>query len=147
MCRASLQIRLADGEDSSSGRVEVRHKGVWGTVCDDHFEQNDAKVICKMLGYDSVSNVARVYNGTTDYRGSGPVWIRFLAGESCDGTEDSIEDCKTSDLWEHDHHCSHAEDVAVTCNIGYDDEEDEGTSPVNTTYWRVQSTAFHIAHS
>ncbi len=137
-CSAPLQIRLADGEDPRSGRVEVRHKGVWGTVCDDHFGREEARVVCRMLGYGSATSVARVYNGTTDYRGSGPVWIRFTAGDRCSGSEDSLEDCVSSDLWQHDHYCSHAEDVAVTCALGYDDEEDESeSSSVNQTLWRV----------
>ena len=39
-----MQVRLSDGESDNSGRVEVRHKGVWGTVCDDHFGQDEAQV-------------------------------------------------------------------------------------------------------
>jgi hypothetical protein len=54
---------------STPGRVEVRHKSVWGTICDDHFSTNEAAVVCRMLGFDAAD--ARVYNGTQDYRGSG----------------------------------------------------------------------------
>lgn len=44
-----LGIRLVGG-DSNSGRVEVLYEGRWGTVCDDFFDKNAAKVVCRMLG-------------------------------------------------------------------------------------------------
>lgn len=100
-CGQDFQIRLADGDLISNdvqtiGRVEVRHKGVWGTVCDDYFGQHEADVVCKMLGFDvDGGDVASVYNGTMDFRASGgPVWIRFTAEESCDGIETTITECK-----------------------------------------------------
>ena len=46
----------------------------------------------RMLGLDD-SN-AKVYNGTQDYRGSGPVWIRLTQDDVCSGFESSIEECK-----------------------------------------------------
>ena len=33
------------------GRVEINHNGVWGTVCDDDFSQEDAQIVCNQFGY------------------------------------------------------------------------------------------------
>ena len=43
-------IRLVNGPTYYSGRVEVYHNGVWGTVCDDDVNEKTVKVICIMLG-------------------------------------------------------------------------------------------------
>lgn len=46
-----MSVRLADGPVEWEGRVEVLHDGVYGTVCDDNFDNNDSQVICRMLGF------------------------------------------------------------------------------------------------
>ena len=67
---------MTDGPNPKSGRVEVKHNGVWGTICDDNFGENESQVICRMLGFSS--NVGRIYNGSiSDYQGNGPIWIRY----------------------------------------------------------------------
>ena len=43
-------VRLADGYGNSSGRVEFCHGGEWGTVCDDGWSGDEARVVCRQLG-------------------------------------------------------------------------------------------------
>ena len=42
-------VRLAGSGLSYEGRLEVSYNGVWGTVCDDDFDDVDATVACKSL--------------------------------------------------------------------------------------------------
>ena len=49
------QVRLVSGLSQLDGRVEVCLGGVWGTVCDENWDFNDATVVCRELGLPSQS--------------------------------------------------------------------------------------------
>ncbi len=50
-----LPVRLVSGSTSgdriTAGRVEILYNEEWGTLCDDHFDDRDARVICRSLGF------------------------------------------------------------------------------------------------
>jgi len=44
-------VRLIGGSSSREGRLEVYYRGVWGTVCEDYFNNAAASVVCRSLGF------------------------------------------------------------------------------------------------
>ena len=51
-CTNNGQIRLINGSNNASGRVEVCLGDSWGTVCDDGWDSNEATIVCRELGYN-----------------------------------------------------------------------------------------------
>ena len=102
-------IRLVGGVDEWEGRVEVYHNGIWGTVCDNHWDINDATVACRQLnrGYNGAASVKR---GAYFGRGSGRIWMDNV---QCIGTESSLVDCPFRGWGSHQ--CNHDQDAGVKC--------------------------------
>ncbi|KAJ1472608.1 SRCR-like domain-containing protein, partial [Baffinella frigidus] len=90
-------------------KLEVLHVGHWGSVCDDGFGGENARVVCQSLGYSGHRAAAlRQLTG-----GNGRIWLDDV---KCKGNEDSITLCKHNGWGAHD--CTHQKDVGVCCQRG-----------------------------
>ncbi|XP_062891227.1 deleted in malignant brain tumors 1 protein-like isoform X4 [Mobula hypostoma] len=107
ICSKEPNIRLVGGSDRCSGRVEVWHSAQWGTVCDDGWDTDDAKVICSQLGCPPA---AAAIQGAHFGQGSGNIWMDDVA---CNGNESALEECSFGGWGSHN--CNHGEDAGVNC--------------------------------
>ncbi|XP_038632483.1 deleted in malignant brain tumors 1 protein-like [Scyliorhinus canicula] len=78
ICSAPRNARLEGGKSRCSGRLEIPSAGNWETVCDRHWDLNNANVVCAQLGCGVAVPVTReVQFG----EGTGPIrWNRFEYG-------------------------------------------------------------------
>ena len=113
-------VRLVGSPNPRQGRLEVYHSGIWGTVCNDRFDDADARVVCYMLGYGRIGQ----YMSNNYGAGGGTIW---LVNVECSGTEARIEDCPHNGWGVHN--CAHYHDVAVSCTRTMNMRLVGGTSP------------------
>ena len=53
--------QVTEGQMENEGRVEFCSSGRWGLVCYDGWDNNDATVVCRQLGYDVESKLILKY--------------------------------------------------------------------------------------
>ena len=108
-----LLVRLVGGSSYTEGRVEVNYNGEWGTVCDNGWSSNDARVVCRQLGFGSYGTAI----GSAGFgQGSGSI---LLDDVTCTGSESTLASCGHLGVGV-TRSCSHSEDAGVRCSLqGY----------------------------
>jgi hypothetical protein len=112
-----ISIRLVPGP--REGRLEVFHEMVWGTVCDDGWEdennlpsaqgQLNAAVACRQLGLGPPTAI-RVAGENASDLAERPI---LMDETLCTGTESSLTSCSFAGFG--NQNCGHDEDVGLAC--------------------------------
>ena len=93
---------------NGTGRVEIFYNGEWGTICDNGWDINDARVVCRQLGYLSA---VRALQGRYVPDGTGKIWLNYV---DCTGNEQNLANCSHGGWGRHN--CRHQYDAGVQCS-------------------------------
>ena len=96
------------GASPCAGRVEILDQGSWGTICDDGWDLDDARVVCRQLGCGEAldATVSSSFGA-----GSGPIWLDNVR---CTGKESHVRRCPSQGWGKH--YCDHSEDAGLICS-------------------------------
>lgn len=100
---------VGDSVFPREGHVMAYRNGQWGILCRDSWNERDAAVICRQLGY----HVGGMASDSTALVDAGPTWVTDFA---CTGLENNINDCHSRE-WDRQN-CNHSEYSGVSCSTG-----------------------------
>ncbi|XP_041802614.1 uncharacterized protein si:ch211-150o23.3 isoform X2 [Chelmon rostratus] len=104
-------VRLVDGENKCSGRVEILRHDQWGTVCDHGWDLREADVVCLELGCGLAESAL---HGAVFGAGRGEIWLRHV---QCSGHESSLTRCAV--VLHSNSYCTHENDAGVKCSVRF----------------------------
>ncbi|XP_036003936.1 deleted in malignant brain tumors 1 protein-like, partial [Fundulus heteroclitus] len=104
ICSAGL-IRLV-GPSRCSGRVEIYNNGSWGTICNNSWNINEARVVCRQLGCGTSLSIHHFGEG-----------FGQINEVTCTGSERHLSECSHSGFGAQ--HCNHSQDAGVICSVNY----------------------------
>lgn len=84
-----LSVRISSGQtedNATTGQVEMYVRGNWVTVCADGFDESDAQVVCRELGFGNSKTLVPGAFGSKYYTNS-------ILNLNCTGTEATIKEC------------------------------------------------------
>uniref|UniRef100_A0A8D0HJC5 Soluble scavenger receptor cysteine-rich domain-containing protein SSC5D n=1 Tax=Sphenodon punctatus TaxID=8508 RepID=A0A8D0HJC5_SPHPU len=99
VCSGKLQMRLAGGPNSCSGRVEMMYNHTWRSLGDSGWGMQEAGVACRQLGCGEAQSAPR---GSQFGIGTGPVLLNYV---SCSGTESALIECEAKPPGQHECVC------------------------------------------
>ncbi|XP_062507211.1 scavenger receptor cysteine-rich domain superfamily protein-like [Corticium candelabrum] len=139
----SKTVRLLDGEHSQNGNVILYYNGHWGRVCGVYWDPDEAVVVCRQLGYNSL-----VQSYSTQWPSINARRIRRQYDVKCNGSESSLLKCSVY----RDLYGNHQEQASITCSalrlVGGSTAA-EGTIEIlrNKTWWVICDDGFSLAEA
>ena len=131
----SIRIIPSSARSAIKGRVEVCFNGIWGTICSLNWDDQDASVACKQLGYsaEGSTQILKCFNFCNTFFyllrtlyfdiigalsiGSYPNHVSnvHIIDISCTGTESSVFDCPHTAATP-SQSCPNNADAYIQCN-------------------------------
>jgi hypothetical protein len=116
--------------------------GEWGTVCDDKFNADVGRVICRQLGFSSwKSNVGKERGAP---KLSGKIWMDDMI---CNGYESRLDECyKGQRVGGRGNNCDHEEDLYIECG----EKQKADWSPkqsITRNGWTMAKASFTSTHN
>ncbi|XP_059360804.1 deleted in malignant brain tumors 1 protein [Carassius carassius] len=104
---AVVPVRLVQGDNACSGRVEIYKDSDWGTICDEGLDNAEGNLVCYEVGCGPLKSIQpSAFFG----EGTGPLLTDDL---NCYGNESSVLDC----IWGNQTDvCDHTRDAGVICD-------------------------------
>jgi len=107
-------VRLAGCDDEKCCRLEIKHEGEWGSICDD-VSSDDRPVVaalaCDMAGCPGPAEFKSNFGG-----GQGNIWLDDVR---CSDLNTELGECENSGDWgDGNDDCGHDEDMGVCCADG-----------------------------
>lgn len=78
------------GENEYSGRLNLTHKDIEGRICADNWDDKDARVACREMGYQEGVAYLHYRSNFAFVEHDGPYWTSAL---NCTGNETKLTDC------------------------------------------------------
>ncbi|XP_041860127.1 uncharacterized protein si:ch211-150o23.3 [Melanotaenia boesemani] len=101
-------VRLVNGDNKCSGRVEVLRHEEWGTVCDDDWDFREADVVCLEVGCGLAESASR----SSEFgQARGKIVLHHV---QCSGHESSLTHCAV--VRHSNSYCTHETDAGVRCS-------------------------------
>jgi hypothetical protein len=107
---ADWDIRLMHGSVDTEGRVEVCFNNEYGAVCDDLWDDLDAGVVCRQLGYSGTVHDATLRSHFSTGRRD-----IVLDNVICQGTESLLSECSLTHNTSGITSCAATEHAGVRC--------------------------------
>nr|XP_046910459.1 protein bark beetle-like [Dermatophagoides farinae] len=109
-------IRLVDGQRVEQGRLQLKYKGHWHSVCTNsrNWTRNDVEVVCHQLGFTG-GHWYRWFKRNNDSRQF------MLENPGCHGNEPTVQDCQN---WSQRRIgsgvCDFHQDIGISCDNNQD---------------------------
>lgn len=91
------------------GLVQIYYSNTWNWVCADHWDKQEADVVCRMMGFHGSLSVT--WSGVGQGQRNDQIWMKSL---QCTGNEDSLFSCFHDGL--NLDKCFKKRRVSVKCN-------------------------------